>query len=108
MRAEVKKMPKKREKKNAREERGLRERLCQALDLVPDSLPRESLVELRGRNAMTVRGGGKILLYTPEEIRISLKRGCLSVVGKRLVCTSYYVGAVGIEGLICRISFEEE
>lgn len=85
----------------------LRERICRGLDLVPDCLPGECMVELRGRHAVTVNGGGKILLYTPEEIRIALKRGILCVVGRRLVCTSYYVGAVGIEGLICGISFEE-
>ena len=90
-----------------REKGSLRERICQRLDLVPDCLPGECMVELRGRHAVTVSGGGRILLYTPEEIRIALKRGCLSVVGHRLVCTSYYVGAVGIEGLICGVSFEE-
>ena len=89
------------------EKRGWRERLCQGLDLVPDCLPGECMVELRGRNVAMVSGGGKILLYTPEEIRIALKKGVLSVTGHRLVCTSYYVGAVGIEGQICRVSFEE-
>lgn len=97
-------MAKKREK---REDVTFRERLCRALDLVPDSLPGECLVELRGHHAVTVKGGGRILLYTPEEIRIGLRRGCLSVVGKRLVCASYYVGAVGIEGRIDGIFFRE-
>ena len=98
----------KREREGATRGKGLRERLCQALDLAPDCFSGECLVELRGRYAVTVRGGGRILLYTPEEIRIALCRGCLCVVGERLVCSSYYVGAVGIEGLIGGIFFEEE
>ncbi len=90
-----------------REKADLREKLSKHLDIPPDVFPGESLVEIRGRGSVTVRGGGKILAYTPEEIRIALKRGCLSVQGRRLICTSYYVGAVGIDGCICRISFEE-
>ena len=60
----------KKKKLRSEEERGLRERLCRALDLAPDCFSGECLVELRGRYAATVRGGGRILLYTPEEIRI--------------------------------------
>lgn len=98
-----------RKEKRARDEEkaGLRERLCRGLDIPPDLLPGSALIELRGQNAMTVKGCGRILLYTPEEIRIGLKKGYLSVCGKRLVCTSYYAGAVGIDGCICRVSFEE-
>ena len=94
-------------KKQRGETRSVRERICRQLDIVPDCLPGECMVELRGRHEVIVSGGGKILLYTPEQIRIALKRGALSVVGQRLVCTSYYVGAVGIEGLIFGVSFEE-
>lgn len=97
------------EKKQARrEERGTwKERLCQRLDVPPDLFPGEGLVEIRGRNAVSIRGCGKILLYTPEEIRVGLKRGCLRIEGKRLICTSYHAGAVGIDGFIDRVSFEE-
>ena len=89
------------------EKAGLRERLCRGLDIPPDLLPGNALIELRGQNAVTVRGCGRILLYTPEEIRLGLKKGYLSICGKRLVCTSYYAGAVGIDGYIRRVSFEE-
>ncbi len=89
------------------EKAGLRERISRHLDIPPDVFPGESLIEIRGRGSVTVRGGGRILTYTPEEIRIALKHGCLSVQGRRLVCTSYYVGAVGIDGCVCRIFFEE-
>ncbi|MBQ9087088.1 MAG: YabP/YqfC family sporulation protein [Clostridia bacterium] len=99
-------------KKRRTAERGeradLRERLCRRLDLPPDCLPGVGLVELRGQNSMTVKGCGKILTYTPELIRIGLKKGVLCVRGRRLCCTSYYVGAVGVDGWICGVSFEEE
>ena len=91
----------------AGEKVSLRERMVKRLDIPPDLFPRTGLVELRGQNAVTVKGGGKILLYTPEEIRMGYGKGCLSVRGRRLVCTSYYVGAVGIEGYISEISFED-
>lgn len=94
-------------KKRETDREGMRERLCRNLDIPPDLLPGAGLIELRGRGEMTVSGCGKILLYTPEEIRIQLKEGSLSVCGKRLSCTSYHAGAVGIDGYICRVSFEE-
>ena len=86
---------------------GWRERLCQRLDLPPDVLPGEGLVEIRGRYALCVSGCGKILTYTPDVICVAMGRGCLRIEGKRLICTSYHAGAVGVDGLICRVSFEE-
>ncbi|MBQ8331463.1 MAG: YabP/YqfC family sporulation protein [Clostridia bacterium] len=100
-------MSKKRREEVRRGERaGIRERMTKSLDLPPDLLG-GGWIEIRGRNEVTVKGCGKILLYTPEEIRVGFGKDCLSVRGKRLVCTSYYVGAVGIEGYICGLSFEE-
>lgn len=90
------------------EKADLRERLCRSLDLPPDCLPGAGLLEIRGQNSMTVKGCGRILTYTPELIRIGLKKGVLGIYGKRLCCTSYYVGAVGIDGWIEAIRFEEE
>ena len=89
------------------ENEGLRERLCRRLDLPPDLLSSDGLVELRGRGSVTVRGGGKILLYTPEKIRIAMPRCILSIVGERLVCTSYFQGAVRVDGRIGGVFFEE-
>ena len=95
--------------KEEREEReNLRERLCRHLDIPPDFFGGESLVEIRGRGSVTVKGGGRILLYTPEEIRIALAKSVLSIGGEGLVCTSYYPGAIGVEGRIFQVSFEEE
>ena len=91
------------------EHRGeLRERLCRRLDLAPDFFAGAGLVELRGRSEVTVRGGGRILLYTPSEIRIAMGRDVLSILGEELVCTSYYRGAVGVGGRIFGVCFEED
>ena len=96
-------------KRNETEDGGdFRERLCRRFDLLPDLFGGEGLVEIRGRGAVTVRGGGKILRYTPEEIRISMPRCVLVIKGEGLVCTSYYQGAVGIDGRIEGVFFEEE
>ena len=84
---------------------GWRERMSRALDMPPDLLAAGSLVEIRGRGAMTVRGNRKILVYTPDEISVELHDGVLTVKGHRLVCTSYYVGAIGIEGKIDEVVF---
>ncbi len=90
------------------EKAGMRERLCRALDLMPDAFFHESCVEIRGRGSVTVSGARKIVTYTPERIRLALWRGALLVEGKRLLCTSYFSGTVGIDGQIDRVSFEEE
>lgn len=97
-----------RKKEEGRERIALRERLCRGLDIPPDCFSGTGLLEVRGQNSMTVKGCGKILTYTPEVIRIAWKRGVLGVYGKRLCCTSYYVGAIGIDGMIEKICFEEE
>ena len=97
------------EKRKRRETEGnFRERFCRRWDLLPDLLSNEGLVELRGRCSATVRGGGKILLYTPEEIRIALPKCVLSLRGEELICTSYYQGAIGVEGKIFGVLFEGE
>ena len=94
------------EKKKSGADRGdLRERLSRALDIPPDLFPGGSLVEIRGQNALCVRGSGRILYYTEEEIRVALRYAVLSVRGRRLVCTAYCQGALGIDGLIESVSF---
>ena len=89
------------------EKESFREKLFRKLDVEPDVLPGGTLVEIRDRFVITVRGGGKILAYTPEEIRIELGGSELCVSGERLVCISYYPGAVGIEGRINGVKFAE-
>ncbi|MBQ8850499.1 MAG: YabP/YqfC family sporulation protein [Clostridia bacterium] len=85
----------------------LRERLCRALDIVPDTLPRAGTVEIRGRNYVSIKEGGRILLYTPEKITVEIPNGAVSVLGKRLCCTSYTTGAVCIDGYVTTVCFEE-
>ena len=96
-------------KQTDKNERGVpfREKLMQRLDLPPDLLPGETLVEIRGQNALSLKGGGRILLYTPQEIRVSLKNSKLVILGERLICTSYCAGAIGVEGRIEGVFFEE-
>ena len=85
------------------------ERLCRLLDIPTDSLPFGYSMEIQGRSLLKLRGGGRITLYTPDEIRVELPRasGCtLSVKGARLSCVSYNKGTLGIEGCILSVSFE--
>ena len=85
---------------------GWRERMSRALDMPPDLLGVGELVEIRGRRAMTIHGGGRILMYTPEQISVALGgKECLTVKGRGLVCTSYYARALGIEGHIEEVVF---
>ena len=86
----------------------LGERLCRALDIVPDALWGEGLIEIRGRGSVSVQGGGKILVYTPERIKIALSSGSVSIYGSRLNCTSYHAGSVCVDGRIGSVVFEEE
>lgn len=88
----------------------LSERLCRALDLPADLLPNRTSVDIRGRSSVKICGGGAILLYSPQEIRIALKGegGYVSVKGTALCCNSYNMGAVGIDGRIRSVSFESE
>ena len=86
----------------------LAERICRTLELPEDLLPRHTSVELYGRSGCKICGGGAILLYSPEEIRIATgSGGYLSVCGVALTCDSYCSGAVVISGRIRSLSFEE-
>lgn len=84
-----------------------RERLCRMLDISPEALIGGHAVEIEGRSFVKIRGGGSILLYTPTEIRVSLrkKNEFVSVCGKDLSCSTYNRGALGVEGLIDSVSF---
>jgi len=94
-------------KEKGSDKAALRERLCHTLDIQPDIFPGGTLVEIRGQNSVTVKGGGRITLYTDSEIRLCYARGELSVKGKRLCCSAYHRGAVVIDGLVEHVDFEE-
>ena len=95
--------PEKRE--NRTERRSFAEWLAVKLD-VPADLTGDGLrLDMRGRHTLTVHGCKRILNFTPCEVRLALKDSTLTVSGQRLICTAYLAGAVGIEGLVCGISF---
>ena len=96
------------DKGEKKEKRDIRERLCHALDIHPDILPGESVVEIRGQCQVTVRGSGKMLTYTDRIIRMKLGGSVLRIEGRRLCCTAYHPGASVIDGKICSAVFEEQ
>ena len=96
------------EQTGKRERQTLSEKLIKKLDIQPDILPGGSLIAIRGRASVSVSGSTGIVLYTPEEIRLSLRRGTLSIKGCRLVCTSYNAEELSIDGKINSVVFEEE
>ncbi len=84
-----------------------KEKLCRRLDIQPDVFLGESMIEIRGKNSVCVRGGCYILVYRPEEIVLAFKDHNVAIRGERLICTSYNAGAVIVDGHIGGVSFEE-
>ena len=93
-----------------KEQNSLRERICRALELPLEILPKSTLIELHGESLLKIQGAGSILLYTPEEIRIGIikSKRFISVKGNGLSCSSYNMGLLGIEGKIRAVAFCEE
>ena len=71
-------------------------------------LSRECVVELRGRELISVHGAERILVYLPSEIRVQTPRGILSIAGSGLTFISYGSGSVGIEGRVDKLEFLRE
>ncbi len=87
--------------------RPLAEWLSVQLD-IPGDLPDGGIrLDMRGRHTLTVHGCRRIVDFSPEAIRLALKACTLLVRGRRLICTSYLAGAVGIEGEIVCVQFED-
>ena len=95
-------------KNRTKEKISFRERLCKSLDLHPDVLERDTLIEIRDRYRVTVRGSCRILSYSPTDVRLKTRKGELSISGKRLFCSSYYCNFVEIEGEINDLSFKDQ
>lgn len=87
------------------QKRGFLEYLAVKGEISPDSLAGEVRVELRGKNQLFVYGCRRIVTYSPTLISLAVKGDELCVEGERLICTSYYGGAVSIEGVIISVSF---
>ena len=66
-------------------------------------------VELLGNFEASIHGCKKIIHYTPEKIKLAMKKkgGFLTIEGSELVCTSFFIGAVVIEGKIERVELSE-
>ena len=84
-----------------------RERMCHSLDIQPDVFLGGTLIELRGRNSVTLKGCGKVTVYTDTEIRFSAYEGEVKISGRRLCCSSYCKGAAVVDGCIECVSLEE-
>lgn len=93
--------------KHTAERRPFGEWLAVRLDIPADLLDGGIRLDMRGRNSLTVHGCTRIMDFSPCEVRLSLGDCTLTVSGQRLICTSYLAGAVGIEGCICGISFQD-
>ena len=85
------------------------ERVCRAIDIMPESVSHTPYVELHGKSFLKIRDGGKILLYSETLIKIALPntKETLSVAGDNLSCSFYNLGAIGIEGRIDTVTFLE-
>ncbi len=92
------------QKKNPRP---LPEWLSVRLDIPADVLEGGMRLDLRGRRTLTVEGCRGILAYTPEEITLAMLGTTLHIRGERLVPTTYLAGAVGVEGCIHSLAFED-
>lgn len=88
-----------------RDRPSLSEWLAVKLDIPADLSERGLRLDMRGRHTLTVHGCERILDFTPCEVRLAVKDATLTVKGRRLICTAYLAGAVGIEGYICGITF---
>lgn len=86
---------------------GAAEWLEKKFDISPDLLS-GIRIEIRGQNRLLLEGCRKILKYGEEEMLLDLGKVRLRVRGKRLWCTSFISGALGVGGQITSVSFEEE
>lgn len=90
-----------------KEKPSIRERVQRALDIPPDVIFRECMIEIRGRGLITVHGCERIARYLPNEIRIVTASGSVLIIGDSLICVSFSSGSVGIEGRVDCVSFLE-
>ena len=66
----------------------------------------ETMVVLHGEREAIVYGCRKILLYSSPEIRLSVRKKQLCVLGRDLSCSSFSGGTVTVEGKIEEIRYE--
>ena len=85
-----------------------REKMSVALDIPSDIFPKSTSVEIRGRESVTVNGGGAIDLYTDTEVRIARTDGQVIIRGARLCCRAFRRGFVTVTGRIDTLELEEK
>ena len=88
--------------KKERDKRSVGKRIRDALEL-DDINCKSDLLELRGKEELTVRSCRRILSYSEEEIKLQLCEYTLVIKGSRLYCASYYANAVRIDGAIASL-----
>ncbi len=93
--------------KQKKDKRSFVEYLSAGAELSSDSLAGEVRIELRGKNLLFLGGCRRIVTYSPTLIVLSGKGDTVSIIGERLICTSYHGGTVSIEGAISSVSFGE-
>ncbi len=93
--------------KNKKERISLSERLCHTFDIQPDVFPRQTFIELRGQNSVTLHGCGRVIVYTDTLICVECREGRVSVKGLRLCCSAYKRGTAVIDGYITAVEFEK-
>ena len=93
-------------KKN-KEKRGIVEYLALKTELPADTLSGNFRIEIRGRNTLFMQGCRRIIKYSPEEMIMAAKGFEVSIVGARLVCTTYHDGTVTVDGYIYGVNFDD-
>lgn len=82
-------------------------RFGERLDIPREALPGGFGLSMSGQNEVTVRGCRKILSYGADRISLSLGKVILVVEGEGLLCTVFEAGSVTVQGVICKLSFDE-
>jgi sporulation protein YqfC len=89
-----------------RQKRGLFSRFCERLDVPREALPFGFGLSMSGQNELTVRGCQRILQYGEREIRLSLGKTVMTILGEHLLFTVFSACSITVSGQISRISFE--
>ena len=86
----------------------LSQRVVRALDIPSDVLPSCVCTEMFDGHTVNIRGGGRILKYDREQVRVKTKDGYVYVCGRDLCCVAYSFGEVCIEGDIDCVGYGRE
>ena len=97
------------EQKQEKRKKRLYERAAELFGLPSDAVGLSDgfMAEMRGRCGVTVRGCRRILSYSEEAVTLLTRDGRVTVKGAGLTCATYYRGAIGIDGRIDALTFEE-